>query len=121
MKTLRFLCAGLFFCVFAHTAAAKCSAHHRAVHPSLPLPSPVQFSIVLYPGSLKGNMVRIGKAQGWRTVVWNAPEDYRWIGRSVIYATSLQAALNKVLVNYPLQAQFYRGNHVLAIVPRNLP
>jgi hypothetical protein len=75
----------------------------------------------LSPGSLKQNVVDIARRYGWQTVVWNAPDDYPWVGRTTIRGQSLQEIFTKILQKYPLQAQFYQGNHVLAIVPRNLP
>lgn len=86
------------------------------VRPVIPV-----YRAVLYPGSLKYNIVRIAQSYGWSTVVWNAPEDYLWIGRTQITTHNLVALFNKVLSGYPVQARFYKGNHVLAIVPRNLP
>lgn len=74
-----------------------------------------------YSGSLRDNIVRTAHENGWSTVVWNAPEDYKWIGETRIAAATIQDIFRKLLTNYPLQAQFYNGNHVLAIVPRNLP
>lgn len=82
---------------------------------------PVGYSITLYPGSLKHNLIRIGHNYGWDTVVWNAQEDYLWIGTTTITGDNLEKMLTRVLIKYPLQAQFYQGNRVLAIVPRNLP
>ncbi len=78
-------------------------------------------SATLYPGSLKYNIVRIAQSFGWNTVVWSAPNDYSWVGTTTITASSFAGILRKLLVNYPLQAQFYQGNHVLVIAPRNLP
>lgn len=78
-------------------------------------------TITLYPGSLEYNIIRIAKNHGWSSVVWNYPADFQWVGLTHITAPSLQAAFIKLLSNYPLQAQFYHGNHVLAIAPRNLP
>lgn len=41
-------------------------------------------TIDVYPGSLKENIERIAKHYGWRQVVWDAPEDYRWVGKARI-------------------------------------
>jgi hypothetical protein len=75
----------------------------------------------LYPGSIKSNLVRVAHRFGWNTVVWTPSEDYLWVGHTRICAISVQALFDRIMIRYPLQAQFYMGNHVLAIVPRNLP
>ncbi len=98
-----------------HTPKKKAKHHaHAMVYYQPP-------SATLYPGSLKYNIVRIAQSFGWNTVVWNVPDDYNWVGTTTITATSFAGILRKLLLNYPLQAQFYQGNHVLVIVPRNLP
>lgn len=79
------------------------------------------YSAMLYQGSLRHNIIRIAHNYGWDTVVWTAPEDYLWSGYARVTGNSLQELFSKILIKYPLQAQFYSGNHVLAIVPRNLP
>lgn len=84
-------------------------------------PSPTRYYALMMPGSLQQNIIRIGHHYGWQTVVWNAQDDYTWVGKATISSDSVQGILSKILVNYPLQAQFYQGNRVLAIVPRNLP
>lgn len=71
-------------------------------------------------GSLRYNIIRVAREYGWNTVVWNAPEDYLWVGQTHIAASNLQNIMQQILCKYPLQAQFYYGNHVLAVVPRNL-
>jgi len=101
--------------------ASQAKKHSVAKKPSVPCPAPPLYSAMLYQGSLKYNIIRIGHNYGWKTVVWEAPEDYVWIGTARITGTSLSAIMNKILRGYPLQAQFYQGNRVLAIVPRNLP
>lgn len=80
-----------------------------------------QYSAVMLPGSLKYNVVQIANQYGWNNVIWQMPDDYTWVGRTRINASSLSSLFNKILSNYPLQAQFYQGNHVLVIAPRNLP
>jgi len=77
-------------------------------------------TITLNNGSLRDNLERIAKTHGWPKVAWNLPDDYRWVGHTRITANSLPSAFGKILNNYPVQAQFWRGNRVLAIVPRNL-
>jgi len=75
---------------------------------------------VVYPGSLRVNVERIAGQYGWRHVVWSLPEDYRWVGKTRIAARGLSGILGKLLQDYPLQAQFYEGNHVLVIIPRTI-
>jgi hypothetical protein len=77
-------------------------------------------STMVYPGSLRDNIVRIARHFGWRTVVWQAPYDFNWVGKARIRAANLPQLLLKLLHDYPLQAVLYRGNHVLAIYPRNI-
>lgn len=77
-------------------------------------------SIEVIPGSLKDNVERIAAHYGWRQVVWDAPQDYKWVGRAKIQGENLQSILGQLLADYPLQAIFYQGNHVLYIHPRTL-
>lgn len=77
-------------------------------------------SVTLYSGSLKNNITRIAKAFGWNKVVWNVPEDYNWIGTTTLHSQSIVKMMQKILNNFPLQARFYEGNHILAIAPRTL-
>jgi hypothetical protein len=101
----------------------KPKPHHAVVYhpPARSYYQPYEYVVTMVPGSLKQNIVRIGHQYGWRTVVWNVPEDYIWVGRATVRGDSLSSIMMRILVDYPLQAQFYQGNHVLAIVPRNLP
>lgn len=78
---------------------------------------------ILYPGSLKGNIERLAMNHCWYVVKWKADSDFEWVGDergTDVRASNLQDALRKVLQKYPLQAQFYMGNHVLAIESRTL-
>ncbi len=91
--------------------------YYRAAKPK----KPVRLSrSVVYPGSLKANIKRIARHFGWQRVVWNVPNDYRWVGVTRIRGKGLAGILRKLLNNYPVQAVFYRGNHVLLIRPRTL-
>ena len=74
----------------------------------------------VYPGSLRDNVERIAAGYGWSEVVWSAPYDFNWVGQTNIHANSLSGMLAQLLKDYPLQAVFYRGNHVLLITPRTL-
>lgn len=74
----------------------------------------------MYSGSLRANIIRLAHEYGWKQVVWTLPNDYRWVGDTVVDADTLPATLRVVLQNYPVQAQMYSGNHVLVIVPRTL-
>lgn len=76
--------------------------------------------ITLYSGSLKDNLSRIAKRYGWKKVVWLPENDYRWVGQVSLRREPIYTLLSSVLKNYPLQAVFYKGNHVLVITPRNL-
>jgi hypothetical protein len=98
----------------------------------MPAPPPVTYpknvivrqkplaAIEVYPGSLKENVERIAAHYGWHQVVWDAPEDYRWVGYAQIQGENLSSVLRQFLADYPLQAVFYQGNHVLYIHPRTL-
>lgn len=97
----------LFFIIFMCPAWA-------ASQSSLP------HTVTIYPGSLKNNITRIAKTFGWKTVVWNVSKDYNWIGKTTIKNQSVVTVMQKILNNFPLQARFYKGNHILAIVPRTL-
>lgn len=77
-------------------------------------------SITLYSGSLKENLSRIAKHYGWKKVVWLVDSDYQWVGQVTVQEPTLYSLLMRVLQNYPLQATFYEGNHVLVITPRNV-
>lgn len=74
----------------------------------------------IYNGSLRTNIIRLARHYGWKRVVWSAASDYNWVGTTRIRANSLPNLLSKLLRDYPLQAQFYKGNHVLVIVARTL-
>lgn len=72
----------------------------------------------VHTGSLKQNVQSMVAQSKWGTVVWNVPNDYRWIGNITITATSIQDALKQYLAPYPVQAIFYKKNHIISIVPR---
>ncbi len=76
--------------------------------------------VTLYPGSLKNNIVRISRAYGWKHIIWASNDDYHWIGKIRVAANDLPYILGKILKEYPLQADFYDGNHVLVIKPRTI-
>ena len=77
-------------------------------------------SIAVYPGSLKENIERIAAHYGWHQVVWDAPQDFMWVGYAQIQGDNLASVLHQLLTDYPLQAIFYQGNHVVYIHPRTL-
>lgn len=77
-------------------------------------------SVKIEAGSLKANIVRLSQQFGWQHVIWLPTADYHWIGNARVAAKNLPDILNKILINYPLQADFYLGNHVLVIKPRTL-
>lgn len=76
--------------------------------------------IEVYPGSLKSNIVRLSRAYGWKHIIWQSQDDYHWIGKVRVAANNLPDILRKLLSDYPLQANFYDGNHVLVIKPRTI-
>lgn len=100
--------------------------------PAAPAPLPVVYpknaivrqkplaSIAVYPGSLRENIERIAAHYGWHNVIWDAPQDFTWVGYAQIQGDTLAAVLRQLLDDYPLQAIFYQGNHVLYIHPRTL-
>ena len=77
-------------------------------------------TVTMFPGSMRANITRIAKQHGWRTLVWNSVNDYSWVGKTTITAPRLTGVFTKILADYPLQANFFDGNHVLAITPRTL-
>jgi toxin co-regulated pilus biosynthesis protein Q len=77
-------------------------------------------SIAVYPGSLRENIERIAAHYGWHNVVWDAQQDFTWVGYAQIQGDTLASVLRQLLADYPLQAIFYQGNHVLYIHPRTL-
>lgn len=77
-------------------------------------------SVTLYPGSMKANLTRLAHYFGWHTVVWQPSVDFNWVGTTKIHADNFQDLLAQVLAQYPLQAQFYQGNHVLVVTTRTL-
>ncbi|NNM60520.1 MAG: hypothetical protein HKM04_12010 [Legionellales bacterium] len=77
---------------------------------------PVSYRVTT--GSLKDNVQRMVKESHWGEVVWNVPNDYRWMGNVTITATSIQGALGQLLAPYPVQAVFYDTNRIVDIEPR---
>lgn len=92
--------------------------------PVVPVAAPAKakplLTVDIYPGSLKENIERIAANAGWHQVVWDAPQDYMWVGHAQIRGENLSVILRRLLDDYPLQAVFYQGNHVLYIHPRTL-
>jgi hypothetical protein len=76
--------------------------------------------VIFTPGSLRANIERVARRFHWNRVIWNSSNDYRWAAYTKINRNNLQDILQIVLVNYPLQAVFFEGNHVLVIQPRTL-
>lgn len=77
-------------------------------------------TVNLIQGSLKANIERIAKENGWEKVAWNAPSDYNWTANTKIKDQSLVAVMKVILADYPLQAVFYQGNRVLVIQTRTV-
>ena len=76
--------------------------------------------VMLYPGSLKANIIRLARDTGWKHIIWQSDDDFHWIGKVRVAAKNLPDILNNILKDYPLQANFYTGNHVLVIIPRTI-
>ncbi len=120
---------GLLLGIAAHGAPAPTSSNFDFFTPQ---PSVLQKAVVsaipkqteawvdVYPGSLKLNVIRLARAYGWKHIIWLSEDDYHWIGKVRVAANNLPDILNKILVDYPLQANFYEGNHVLVITPRTI-
>lgn len=111
-------------------AIALMPAIAAAIAQPVPIPVPVLVHIhvpvrpvhyvEIYPGSLRGNVIRLSQEYGWPQVMWTVPDDYHWVGQVRVAANNLPDILRKILMNYPLQADFYEGNHVIVIKPRTL-
>lgn len=82
---------------------------------SLPL-----VTVTLTPGSLLENIEQIARENGWTRVVWKNKKDYSWTSQTQITGESFADIMGKIMKNYPLQAVFYQGNHVLVIQPRTI-
>ena len=97
-------------------------------HPALPLvlkshslkPHHSIKTAAIHSGSLKANILRIAKENGWEQVLWHVPSDYQWVGETKISAPTIEKIFKKLLADYPVQAIFYKGNHILLIQPRTL-
>jgi len=76
------------------------------------------FTATIRGTSLKENVARIVKKGPWKNLVWKLPYDYKWVGKAVISAPSIQDVLAKILDPYALQAVFYEANHVVVVQPR---
>lgn len=81
---------------------------------------PPMIAVNLNTGSLRDNIERIAREHGWSRVVWNNKKDYNWVGQTKITYTSFEGIMGKILKDYPLQAVFYQGNHILVIQPRTI-
>ena len=77
-------------------------------------------AVTLYTGSLRDNIARVAHRYGWKKVVWLPKHDYRWVGQTSVKRSSVYTVFSRVLKEYPLQAVFYKGNHVLVITSRNI-
>lgn len=75
------------------------------------------YALHVYPGTLKSNLQRIMKTQNWK-MLWNSKYDYHVISEATIHGRNFQDALNKLLLNYPMQAVFYNQNDIMTIVSR---
>ncbi len=74
--------------------------------------------IVVYEGSLKNNVERILRENGWSNVVWKLPVDYRWVGTARITGPTLMSVMDTLLSSFPLEITFYYANHVVTITQR---
>lgn len=117
MRTLFFsvlFMAGAMLCQTAIANGAKAGQYAGPYYGKHPSPK----QVILYPGSLKTNVENIARQYGWNRVIWDSPNDYHWVAYTKIRQTRVQDVMRVVLVNYPLKAVFYEGNHVLVIKPR---
>ncbi len=73
-------------------------------------------------GDLKSIITRLAANYGWqkKDFFWQPEKNYQWRGTTVFKNKTLAQILSVILEGYPLQAQFYDGNHVLVITTRNL-
>ncbi len=76
-------------------------------------------SYIIYPESLKKNIFHLANQFGWQRVIWEVPNDFYWYGTVHFPSTSLYDILNKVLINYTIQANFYYRNHILVTTSRD--
>lgn len=72
----------------------------------------------MYEGSLKNNLERILRENGWEKVIWKAQYDYRWVGTARIAGPSLLSVVSTITDPFPLEVTFYEANHVVAISNR---
>ena len=110
--------------VIKHTPSKLIITHQQSKQPKQPNqffthPGKSQANRI-YSGSLKDNITRLAQHYGWQNVVWAVPHDYEWVGKTDINAQNFPDLLRQLLRNYPLQAVFYRGNHVLLVRARTL-
>ncbi len=84
---------------------------------TLPAATP---TYTFYSGSLKENITALANQCGWHTVVWEPEFDYQWVGITHFHHQDIKQILGRVLSDFPLQATFYTGNHVLVISSRAL-
>lgn len=103
----------------AHAHTHNLVAHHKVHHVSRTGHHKKHW-VTLYPGSLETNVIRLSKSLGWQHIIWLPSADYHWIGKVRVAANNLPDILRQILSDYPLQADFYVGNHVLVIKPRTI-
>ena len=81
---------------------------------------PRVFSVQIQSGSLKRTTSNLAKKFGWK-LLWHVPNDYDWTGTVTLKGNNLPAILRQLIGdNFPVQANFYQGNKILVITPRNL-
>ena len=73
-----------------------------------------------FPGTVRANVEKVAYANGWKKVVWQSQNNYKWDTATKITACSVKEIMARMLVGYPLQAVFYEGNHVLVIQSRTI-
>lgn len=86
----------------------------------VPQSVPPLVNATIFTGSLRSNIMRIAKQLGWPQVVWGVREDYQWVGTTKISGDDAMNIFAQLLKEYPVQAIFYKGNHVLVLIPRTL-
>jgi len=95
----------------SHTLKRRAPVSRRSV---------IAGQVTLVTGSLKENLSHIAARYGWKKVVWLPETDFQWVGKVTMPKRDIYKVFTRVLRGYPLQAVFYKGNHVLVIRPRNV-
>ncbi len=74
--------------------------------------------VVVYEGSLKSNVTRILRENGWQRVIWKLPVDFRWVGTARVTGPTLMTVMDTILGSFPVEITFYHANHVVTVTQR---